>query len=241
MEDSNDKVKGEESEMAEIREGTKRTAEKDLQEPQEKKSRTMDSEAPDPGDREMIEMLGRISVDLAEFYSPPRTTAQGEKMGLKVGEAMDLTTGWDFRRPDHRERAREYRRKHRPKLLVGSPMCTMFCLLQNLSQWTEEKQRRWTEAVAHMEFTMEMYLEQIKDGNWFLHEHPASASSWTLEKVREVMNKAGVEVTIADQCMYGLMTWGKSGKCGKGKEEDEIHDQLPRDQGGAGGEVRWRT
>ena len=79
-------------------------------------------------------------------------------MGVKVGEAMDLTTGWDFREPEHRAKAREHRRKHKPKLLVGSPMCVMFCALQNLSERTEEKQRRWTEAREHMKFTMEMYL-----------------------------------------------------------------------------------
>jgi len=37
------------------------------------------------------------NVDIAEIYSPARVTAYAKKMGLQSGEAMDLTTGWDFR------------------------------------------------------------------------------------------------------------------------------------------------
>ena len=42
-----------------------------------------------------------------------------------------------------------------------------------------------------------------------MHEHPASASSWDLDGIREVAKKTGVVIQVADQCMYGLKTWGK--------------------------------
>ena len=46
--------------------------------------------------------------DIAEIYSPPRVIAMGKKLGLRIGEPMDLTTGWDFRKPEHREQALKY-------------------------------------------------------------------------------------------------------------------------------------
>ena len=95
---------------------------------------------------ELTKQLNRISVDVAELYSPPRVTEEAKKFGLSAGAAFDLTTGWDFRLERDRNLAKEYVRTHKPKLVIGSPMCTMFSVLQRLSPWTEEKQRRWCEA-----------------------------------------------------------------------------------------------
>ena len=55
-------------------------------------------------------------------------------MGLLVGQSMDLTTGLDLTLSRHRNAAREYLRRAKPKLVIGSPMCTMFSSLQNLTK-----------------------------------------------------------------------------------------------------------
>ena len=47
-------------------------------------------------------------MDVCEVYSPPRVTAEASKFGMEVGDAMDLTTGWDFTIPEHRQRADKY-------------------------------------------------------------------------------------------------------------------------------------
>eukprot|EP00973_Karenia_brevis_P061137 8501820-Karenia_brevis.AAC.1 len=80
------------------------------------------------------------------------------------GLACDLTTGWDFRRSEDRERVRKHIREEKPLLVIGSPMCTMFSSLQNLSKWSNDKQRRWEEAVEHTNFVIQVYRMQIKDG-----------------------------------------------------------------------------
>ena len=49
-----------------------------------------------------------MRVDVAEAFSPPRVTVQAKKFGLKAGEAWDLTTGWDFNIPGHRQKVEEY-------------------------------------------------------------------------------------------------------------------------------------
>ena len=45
------------------------------------------------------------SVDVCGVFSPPRVAAEANKYGMAVGDAMDLTTGWDSNIPEHRDRA----------------------------------------------------------------------------------------------------------------------------------------
>ena len=71
------------------------------------------------------------SVEIAEMYSPPRVTKESRKFGIQAGEAMDLSTGWDFRKQEDRDRAIRYIDNEKPELIIGSPMCTMFSVLQN--------------------------------------------------------------------------------------------------------------
>ena len=91
-------------------------------------------------------------------------------------------------------------------------MCTMFSNLQKMTKWTEDKQRRWIEAVDHIKVMAEIYRIQIEGGRWFLHEHPASATSWGLKVIQELAKQPGVEISVADQCMYDLKTWSRDGK-----------------------------
>ena len=52
---------------------------------------------------------------------------------------------------------------------------------------------------------------QINEGRYFLHEHPAQATSWGLKEIMQLANEENVTITKVDQCMYGLKTWGKNG------------------------------
>ena len=156
--------------------------------------------SPDPMMTEIVQALMNVNdIDLAEVYSPPRVTRQAVKHGLRIGEAMDLTTGWGCTRLLDRIRASEYVRKYKPRLLVGSPMCTMFSSLQNLPPWTEEKKRRWGEAREHIKFVVRFYRMQLDGGRLFLHGHPAGASSWDLEEMKELMGEGEVHTVRADQ------------------------------------------
>ena len=116
----------------------------------------------------LIQQLQRVSVDVAELYSPPWVTAEAQKFGLKTSEAMDILTGWDFTKNQHKRMAKEYIDKYKPRL--------------NLTPWTEEKQHRWREDRKHLQFVGELYKQQVKEGRWFLHVHPASATSWSLKE-----------------------------------------------------------
>ena len=62
------------------------------------------------------------------------------------------------------------------QLIIGCPMCVMFCQLQNLSLLNENEQRMWVESKKHVEFMCEIYAEPARYHRLFVHEHPADGS-----------------------------------------------------------------
>ena len=125
-------------------------------------------------------------VDVAEVYSTPRVIVEAKKFSLRPGEAMDLRTGFDSNKPADRERAKQKIRESKPRLLIGSPECTMFSALQNLSGWTLGEAKKLQEAKSHMKFMCELYEEQVQQGRWIQHEHPVGATSWQLDTVKRL-------------------------------------------------------
>ena len=148
-------------------------------------------------------------VDMCEVFSPPRVGPEAVKFGLEVGDAMDLTTGWDFTKAEDRQRADEYVDKNEPLVLIGSPPCVAFSQLQSLIPDSDRKRKQLVEGTRHMEFVVKLYKKQIDAGRFFIHENPAHAKSWALPCVRKMMREVGVEIVEADQCMFGLKTWGR--------------------------------
>ena len=67
---------------------------------------------------ELVERL--MKVDVTEVFSPPRVTTQASKFGLEAGEAWDLTTGWDFSKSEHRERAEAYVEDKKRLVVIGN-------------------------------------------------------------------------------------------------------------------------
>ena len=129
------------------------------------------------------------SVDMCEVFSPPRVGKGAIKFGMKVGDAMDLTTGWDFNLKSDRDKAEKYIDDHQPLVVIGSPPCTPFSQLHNWSPDTPENRRTWNEGVEHMRFVVKLYRKQVDAGRAFLHEHLAIAKSWGLKEVQKMTNQ----------------------------------------------------
>eukprot|EP00972_Heterocapsa_arctica_P028162 4143011-Heterocapsa_arctica.AAC.1 len=69
-------------------------------------------------------------------------------------------------------------------------MCTAFSALQALSAAKRDPEvvrRQRVEAEVHQRFCCELYELQIKQGDYFVHEHPAGATSWKCECIRRLM------------------------------------------------------
>ena len=85
-----------------------------------------------------------------------------------------------------------------------------FSQLQTLIPDSENKRKQLAEGVRHMEFVAKLYRKQVEGGRVFVHENPAHAKSWGLPIIKRMMRGVGVDIVEADQCMFGMKTWGKN-------------------------------
>ena len=89
-------------------------------------------------------------------------------------------------------------------------MCTWFSVLQNLNKThmsQEDWQKAYRRAVEHIKFVFELYDLQVRSGRYFLHEHPATATSWKLPVVTEFCARYPHLYAITmDMCQFGMST-----------------------------------
>ena len=138
-------------------------------------------------------------------------------MTLAPGSTFDLREGrdgrcFDFSLSTDRQKVRNDLEKEQPYLVIGSPPCVDFSPLQELnkSKWTpEEIERRRLRGRVHLLFCLEIYADQLRRGAHFLHEHPASATSWREAEVQAFRQDPRVSEVVAHQCRFGQKTWGK--------------------------------
>ena len=87
-------------------------------------------------------------------------------------------------------------------------MSTQFTQWQRLSAAkTNDKQaleRARAAAIAHMDFVVLLYEEQVAGGRYFLHQHPRHADSWDLKSVRRLRSTPGVEFVHGDQRQFDV-------------------------------------
>jgi hypothetical protein len=84
-------------------------------------------------------------------------------------------------------------------------MCTAFSTWQYINRQKRDPSvvsREYVRAMVHIRFVMELYQLQMDGGRYFLHEHPAFATSWAETEVKRIAAMPGVEVAIGDQCQY---------------------------------------
>ncbi len=165
----------------------------------------------------VLKQMGMTSLkrnDVSEIYSRPRVMAYAQKLGLAPGFALDLCTAdpndgtpWDFDVPARRDKVLLRVQTEQPKLLIGSPMCTAFSLLQDLSKGKgniEEKKRLLARATKHVHFCITLYWERFQNGRYFLHQHPDSATSWQRPAMIQLLMHPDVIRTEGHMCTYGM-------------------------------------
>ena len=138
-------------------------------------------------------------VQVVELYSPERVNKVAKEHGLNTGLSLDLLTGWDFDKEEDRKLAERYVREFKPLFVIGSPMCTMFSQLQALNRdrkgaRSEDYEERLRRAEKHMNFAARIYRIQLEGGRYFVHEHPAMATSWKLPCMRRLLGEKGVKL-----------------------------------------------
>jgi hypothetical protein len=162
-----------------------------------------------------------MGVDVSEIYSPPRVVALAKRYGLREGFSLDLTTQdengnpWDFEDPEQRAKAKALVLETKPWLLIGSPPCTFFSILQNWNHGKmdpEKYQRELRRAMTHLEFCIELYHIQIQHGRYFLHEHPNTATSWKTDCISRLLIDESVGCVVSDMCQYGMEQTDENGQ-----------------------------
>jgi hypothetical protein len=174
-----------------------------------------------------LKMFEAKGSDGPEIFSQPRVAQEAalrDYGGVKLvpGWGLDLTredplTGepWDLSKCAVRERVMKLARETAPFLVIGSPPCTMFSTLQNLSKKQRNKvafDKAMKNAKEHVKSCVEIYKMQMCAGRYFLHEHPNSASSWNMPEVADMVAHADVDVVTCDMCAYGLKVTDKIGE-----------------------------
>ena len=161
----------------------------------------------------MMRKLMFERMEVVEVYGPPRIFAMASQMGLRAGWSLDLSTydergqPWDFNQTQMRDAAVRKVLQDKPMFLIGSPMCGPFSTMNNINYARvseEEKNQRIADGREHLEFCIQLYELQWREGRYFLHEHPDSASSWKDACVTNMLKRQGVVRGIGDQCQYGL-------------------------------------
>ena len=152
-------------------------------------------------------------VDVMEVFSPERVGEMAECHGLVQGAAFDLQNGWDLNDEKQRLKMEKILDEQKPTLLIGSPPCVKFSILMNLlmgknlsSERRAQFHQELDEAISQLRFCFKLYRKQIAAGRYFLHEHPASASSWELHEVQELMQDPNVFEVVAHMCALGMTT-----------------------------------
>jgi hypothetical protein len=157
---------------------------------------------------------------VAEIYFPPRVVPLARAAGLLGGWSLDFTSEradgsrWDFDNATCRAQAEQLVDQSQPSLLIGSVMCTMFSCMTNLFK-SKMAPGKFDEALKrakiHLKFIVSLYEKQIRGGRYFLHEHPATASSWREDCILKLLASPGVDKIVTDLCMLGMQTVGKDG------------------------------
>ena len=128
------------------------------------------------------------------------------------GFALDYQTGWHLSDPRQADEAEMLRRQTRPKFLLGSPPCSAFSQLLTFASATPERQDELVqEGMKHLRLSCKMYIEQMNEGNDFVHEHPYGSSSWSTDVVKEMLCRDDVYWVRMDMCSAGMKAKRRDG------------------------------
>ena len=189
--------------------GEKRKADEAVEDVEETEGQGSPMKARLDDDEDIMRAQGTTpatTIDLLELHSESGVAEEAKTFGMN---AVDLREGWGLDKISDRNRLLEYVREKKPAFVIGRPQCNMFSRLQNMNAWAGKRRQQYNEAVEHMKFVFELYQLQVREGRWFIHEHPKESTSWKLKEVSSLRKVEGVFDVETDQCMYGLAARGK--------------------------------
>ena len=149
---------------------------------------------------------------------------------------MDLTmndpkTGraWDLADKDVQSRVKKLIRSTQPYCIIGSPPCTPFSRLQEISRRKRDPKvvaEELRKGKEHIRFCVQVYRMQLAAKRHFVHEHPATATSWQMDEMKELMMEPMVDAEVIHMCAYGMKSADELGE-GLVKKPTKIMSSAP--------------
>ena len=166
-------------------------------------------------------LQGNPASDIAEAYSIPRMTDMAKKLGYTEGFALDLRNAdedgevWDLSNAHIQQKALELQARMAPHMLIVSPPCTWFSILQEWDVGKMEVNRvseQLKNAMNHLAFAVILCNRQAQAGRKFMFEHLASASSWTTAIMNKLYQQPNTQKVTFDFCMAGMKSIDDQGE-----------------------------
>ena len=157
----------------------------------------------------------RHTHDVCEVFMPPRVAHRARERKLVGGWSLDehvvdpvTNRTWDYVKGKDVQEVMNMIRKHRPRLLVVSPPCRSFSLLDSLEgQHSPRLQKTLKMAVAAIKFiTLQKQL-----GGSFMLEHPVSSRLWKLPPVTDLVQEEVVHQIDFHMCAHGMRSSDSQG------------------------------
>ena len=173
--------------------------------------------------------------------SQPRVCMEADKRDfdgqrIQPGWSLDLTTNdpktgqpWDLADKGVQSRVKKLVRSTQPYCIIGSPPCAPFSRLQEISRAKRNPKTMAEElrkGKEHIRFGVEVYRMQIAQKRHFIHEHPATATSWQMEEIKELLMEPMVDAEVIHMCAYGMKPEDESGP-GLVKKPTRIMSSAP--------------
>ena len=188
-------------------------------------------------------------VDFVELFNLGNFTACAQDLNPGIIVDMSVDAQMDMRVETYRTQTRHNIARSDPLIIFGAPPCTVFSSMQNINHkyhGAPEWNRKYEEGILLLQCAVDVYWDQIARGKFFLHEHPATASSWDLPMIRELAEHPGVEIVTGDMCRWGMHLPEESHNQGTDhsvlvKKTHKMDDKLSGTCFYLRFAVRWRT
>ena len=149
---------------------------------------------------------------VAEVYNPNRFREETKRQGLIHGSAFDLELGHDLLDSETQNEVETYIQKVKPGLVIISPICTLWSLMQNMNRKhlddpvkMKNYLRRLREAKELLRFGVNVAKVVREYGGVFLIEQPLTSKAWQCEELYRLLQESDIYMARGDQCMYGLV------------------------------------
>ena len=143
-------------------------------------------------------------IDFLELFSGSARLSQVAAMnGLKVGQPIDLRTGFDLLKVEGRKRAMEAIERQQPSVVFLAPVCAPWSQMTNINDRDarEEKRRKYMPMV---EFCIQVAIYQLRNGRHFIIENPAGSAMWWQHVFKRIIDHPQVCWGTLDMCAFGM-------------------------------------